>query len=218
MNCGNSFLVKLALTPTWLFGSVRSIEGKDLWEELNRRLVENKIPQTSSDLELNKFMINTQSCLFSVMGGNKFSTILANNYCSPPLIDLYARMSATQDDTPAGVRSRRTLQAALQQWGRAFAHISRNRREAVINVTDPRVDYLLKDKAVFTTGKEAREHLFTGEFLNLMLKEASQDDETLAKRYQAAAATSSEKRNPIRMVRYDNLAPRDYGDDFQPTE
>lgn len=58
----------------------------------------------------------------------------------PLLNHLYARMSATQDDTPAGVRSRRTLQAALQKWGRAFAHISRKRREAVINVTDPTVD------------------------------------------------------------------------------
>ncbi|KAK4028650.1 hypothetical protein OUZ56_021654 [Daphnia magna] len=34
---------KLALTPMGLFGSVRSTEGEGLWEELNRRLVENKI-------------------------------------------------------------------------------------------------------------------------------------------------------------------------------
>ncbi|KAK4003881.1 hypothetical protein OUZ56_005632 [Daphnia magna] len=34
---------KLALTPTGLFGSVRSTEGEELWEELNRSLVENKI-------------------------------------------------------------------------------------------------------------------------------------------------------------------------------
>ncbi|KZR97418.1 Uncharacterized protein APZ42_007730, partial [Daphnia magna] len=137
----------------------------------------------------------------------------------PPLIDLYSRVSATTDDTPAGVRLRRSLQAALQQWGRAFAHISRKRRESVVSATDPRVSYLLKDESAFTTGKEAREHLFTGEFLSLMLKEASQD-ETLAKRDQAAAAAFRGRRNPIRMVRYnqfiDNAAPRDYGDDFHP--
>ncbi|KZR97924.1 Uncharacterized protein APZ42_006941, partial [Daphnia magna] len=138
----------------------------------------------------------------------------------PPLIDLYARVVAVADDTPAGVRSRRSLQAALQQWGRAYAHISRKRREAIVNATDPRVDYLLKDETVFTRGKEAREHLFTGEFLELMLKEASQD-ETLARRDQAAAAASRGRRNPIRMAGYGNSsgssAPRVYGDDFEPT-
>ena len=81
----------------------------------------------------------------------------------PPLIDHYARVSATADDSPAGVRSRRSLQAALQQWRRAYAHISRKRREAVNSATDPRVEYLLKDETIFTSGKEAREHLFTGE-------------------------------------------------------
>ncbi|KAI9555982.1 hypothetical protein GHT06_018540 [Daphnia sinensis] len=93
-----------------------------------------------------------------------------------PLIDLYVRVVAVAHGTPAGVRSRRSLQAALQQWGRAYAHISRKRRETIVNATDPRIDYLLKDETVFTRGKEACEHLFTGEFLDLMLKEASQDE------------------------------------------
>ena len=61
----------------------------------------------------------------------------------------------------------------LTQWGTAYPHISRKRKEAVISATDPRV--LLKDEAIFTSGKEAHEHLFTGELLNLILKEASQD-------------------------------------------
>ncbi|KAK4006823.1 hypothetical protein OUZ56_011981 [Daphnia magna] len=34
---------KLALTPTGLFGRVRSTEGEELWEELNRRLAENQM-------------------------------------------------------------------------------------------------------------------------------------------------------------------------------
>ncbi len=112
-----------------------------------------------------------------------------------------------------------SMQAALQQWGRAYAHISRKSREAVISATDTRVEYLLKDEAIFTSGKEAHEHLFTGDFLNLMLKKASQD-ETLARPDQAAAAASGGRRNPIRMVVYGhstvNSASRDYGDDFQP--
>ncbi len=59
---------------------------------------------------------------------------------------------------------------------------------------------MLKDDSVFTTGKEARELLFTGNFLELMLKEANQD-ETLAKRDLAVAATTRGRRNPFRSTR-----------------
>nr|CAH0108012.1 unnamed protein product [Daphnia galeata] len=142
-----------------------------------------------------------------------------NSGSMPPREAAETELSTTSVDSPAGVYSRISLQAALQQWGRAYAHISRKRREAVISATDTRVEYLLKDEAIFTSGKEAHEHLFTGEFLNPMLKEASQD-KTLARRDQAAAATSRGRRNPIRMVVYGhftvNSASRDYGDDFQP--
>lgn len=93
-----------------------------------------------------------------------------------------------------------SLQAVLQQWGRAFAHISRKRRESVVNATDPRIDHLLKDDNVFSGNKEARELLFTGSFLELMLREANQD-ETLAKRDRAEAAAARGRRNPVRSVR-----------------
>ncbi|KAK4027998.1 hypothetical protein OUZ56_017161 [Daphnia magna] len=65
----------------------------------------------------------------------------------PPLIDLYSRVSATPDDIPAESED--------------------NQLSA---------PHLLKDESAFTTGKETREHLFTGEFLSLMLWEANQDE------------------------------------------
>jgi hypothetical protein len=58
----------------------------------------------------------------------------------------------------------------LKKWGRAYAHISRERREAIVSAMDPRVDYPLKDETVFTRGKEARENLFTSVLLNLIFK------------------------------------------------
>ncbi|XP_032798156.2 uncharacterized protein LOC116934813 [Daphnia magna] len=124
----------------------------------------------------------------------------------PPFIDAYAKLTAVADESAVTLRIRRSIQAALQQWGRAFAHISKKRRDAVVNVTDPRVEYLLKDENVFATGKEARELLFTGNFLDLMLKEASQD-ETLARRDKAIAVATRGRRNPVRSTRRDQ--PRD---------
>ena len=117
-----------------------------------------------------------------------------------PLIDLYSRLTALTNESVETIRMRRSVQAALQQWGRAFAHFSKKRRDAVVSVTDPRVDYLLKDDSTFTTGKEARELLFTGSFLELMLREANQD-ETLAKRNKAVAAATRGRRNPFRSTR-----------------
>ncbi|EFX61906.1 hypothetical protein DAPPUDRAFT_120782 [Daphnia pulex] len=120
----------------------------------------------------------------------------------PPLIDLYSRLATLEEATASSLR--RSVQAALQQWGRAFAHISKKRRESVVHFTDPRVDYLLKDDNCFATGKEARELLFTGRFLEKMLTEANQD-ETLARRDKAVAAT--DRRNPVRSTRRDQQIP-----------
>uniref|UniRef100_A0A0P6EQZ6 Reverse transcriptase/ribonuclease h/methyltransferase n=1 Tax=Daphnia magna TaxID=35525 RepID=A0A0P6EQZ6_9CRUS len=120
----------------------------------------------------------------------------------PPLIDLYARLAKMEEATTSDMR--RSVQAALQQWGRAFAHVSKKRRESVVHFTDPRVEYLLKDDSCFATGKEARELLFTGRFLEKMLTEANQD-ETLARRDKAVAAT--DRRNPVRSTRRDQLLP-----------
>jgi hypothetical protein len=116
----------------------------------------------------------------------------------PPLIDLYSLLATLEEATASSLR--RSVEAALQQWSRALAHISNFRRESVVHFTNPRVDYLLKDDNCFATGKEARELLFTGRFLEKILNEANQD-ETLARRDKAVAATN--RRNPVRSTRRD---------------
>ncbi len=120
----------------------------------------------------------------------------------PPLIDLYSCLANMEDAVLIGVC--RSVQAALKQWGCAFTHISRKRRESVVNLTDSRVDYLLKPDDYISSGKEARDHLFTGRFLEQMLIEANQD-ETLARRDKAVAA--SDRRNPVRSTRRDLAHP-----------
>ncbi|KAI9555019.1 hypothetical protein GHT06_020313 [Daphnia sinensis] len=78
----------------------------------------------------------------------------------PPLIDLYSKLSTVEEAGTSGLR--RSVQAALKQWGRAFVHVSKKRRESIVNITDPRIEYLLRDDSCFAAGKEARELLFTG--------------------------------------------------------
>ena len=97
-------------------------------------------------------------------------TQFKNKDFGPPLIDLYARLATLEEAATSSMRL--SVQAALQQWGRAFAHVSRKRRESVVHFTDPRIDYLLKDDKCFATCKEASELLFTGSFLEKMLTEA----------------------------------------------
>jgi hypothetical protein len=52
---------------------------------------------------------------------------------APPLIDLYARLNSLPDSELL----KRPVQAALQQWGRAFHHITKERRSAVIALAEP---------------------------------------------------------------------------------
>jgi hypothetical protein len=135
----------------------------------------------------------------------------------PPLIELYARLASFEGT--AAIETCHSVQAALRQWGRAFVHVTRKRRESVVKMVDPRVEYLLKEDNSFNTGNQARELLFTGQFLVRMLTEAHQD-ETLARRDQAAAAV--ERRNPVRSTRRDQHflpppRPSPYGE-RQPSE
>lgn len=99
---------------------------------------------------------------------------------APPLVDLYARLHTLPADAD-GNMARRSVQAVLQQWGRAYLHITRRRREAAISITDPEAEYLLKNEEAFAAGKEARGLLFTDKFIESMLKDAQQD-QTLARR------------------------------------
>jgi hypothetical protein len=71
---------------------------------------------------------------------------------APPLIDLYARLSLLPDSELL----KRPVQAALQQWGRAFHYITKERRKAVIALAKPGSEYLLRDPKTFDSGKEAR--------------------------------------------------------------
>ena len=92
-----------------------------------------------------------------------------------PLISTYAQLKDPNSqlsiaDVPKG------LQIALQQWGRAFAYLSKVGRDAIVRLTEPRYSYLLKEKEALPVGKEAREHLFTTKFIDIALREATQED------------------------------------------
>lgn len=94
---------------------------------------------------------------------------------APPLIDLYANLYAVAKEEPAQAAIR-TVQAALQQWGRAFYYITKRRREAALSATDPNSYYLLKRPQAFAEGGEACKALFTENFYDLMIREAKRDE------------------------------------------
>jgi hypothetical protein len=120
---------------------------------------------------------------------------------SPPLIDLYARLNSLPDSELL----KRLVQTALQQWGRAFHHITKERPSAVIAHAEPGSEYLLRDPEAFDSGKEARSFLFTDRYLQAMLADANQDN-TLAQAAKAAAAAAAARvprRSSARRVRID---------------
>ncbi|XP_045034660.1 uncharacterized protein LOC116925902 [Daphnia magna] len=91
-----------------------------------------------------------------------------------PLIDLYTRiLSLGEGETER--KAQDLVQDALRQWSRAYHHVTRQRRRSVVGLVEPSFDFLTADPDAFAPGKEARELLFTGKFLESMLKEASQD-------------------------------------------
>ena len=71
---------------------------------------------------------------------------------TPPLMDLYSRLSFLLGSDAA----KRLVQAALQQWGRAFFHITRKRRSPVIALAEPASEYLLRDPDAFEKGEGGR--------------------------------------------------------------
>ncbi|KAK4004243.1 hypothetical protein OUZ56_005985 [Daphnia magna] len=105
---------------------------------------------------------------------------------APPLIDLYSRLSSL----PGSDAAKTSVQAAIQQWGRTFFHITRKRRSAAIALAEPASEYLLRDPDTFESGKEARSFLFTEKYLQAMLTDASQDN-TLAQAARVAAAAAA---------------------------
>lgn len=76
----------------------------------------------------------------------------------------------------------RGLDAAVQQWVRGFVYVTKLRREAVLEVMDPKFRYLLTEKKALPSEKEARKKLFF-----YMLKEA-RNDETKSDKVAVAVA------------------------------
>ncbi|KAK4007691.1 hypothetical protein OUZ56_012844 [Daphnia magna] len=97
---------------------------------------------------------------------------------SPPLVDLYARLSSLPDSESL----KRPMQAALQQWGPAYFYITKERRSAVMSLAEPGAEYSLRDPDAFEGGKEACSFLFTEKYLQAMLTDASQDNIWLRQR------------------------------------
>lgn len=120
---------------------------------------------------------------------------------APPLVDLYARLSSLPDSESL----KRPVQAAIQQWGRAFFYITKERRSAVIALAEPVAEYLLRDPDAFEGGKEARFFLFTEKYLQAMLTDASQDNflAQAARVAAAAAAVRAPRRSNARRIRTD---------------
>ncbi|KZR99710.1 Uncharacterized protein APZ42_004326, partial [Daphnia magna] len=110
---------------------------------------------------------------------------------APPLVDLYAQLSSLPDSD--------------EQWGRAYFYITKERRSAVMSLTEPGAEYLLRDPDAFEGGKEARSFLFTEKYLQAMLTDASLDN-TLAQAARAAAAATAARaprRSSARRIRTD---------------
>ena len=93
---------------------------------------------------------------------------------APPLVDLYCKVCALGDGEEE-TQAEEAVQAILQQWERAFHHISQKRRRSVVSLVDPAYDFLLSAPSAYTPGREAVEFLFTESFLESMLKEGTQD-------------------------------------------
>ncbi|EFX71953.1 hypothetical protein DAPPUDRAFT_111202 [Daphnia pulex] len=82
----------------------------------------------------------------------------------PPLIDLYTRILSLGEGKTEK-KAQELVQDALRQWARAYHHITKQRRRAVIALVEPSFDFLTAEPEAFAPGKEARELLFTGKFL-----------------------------------------------------
>jgi hypothetical protein len=124
---------------------------------------------------------------------------------APPLLTLYTRIIALGEGE-AEWQVKNAAQAALQQWGRAYHHISQQRRRSVASLVDPTFEYLLSSPSNYVPGKEAVGLLFTDSFLQSMLKEATQDA-TLAgasaarEKEREGAKKASHRDQPSRVLR-----------------
>ncbi len=93
---------------------------------------------------------------------------------APPLIDLYTRVLSLDEGEKKSIATE-SLLAVLQQWARAYHHITKQRRRAVVSLIEPSFDFFSADPEAFAAEREAQKLLFTQKFLESMLREASQD-------------------------------------------
>ncbi len=95
---------------------------------------------------------------------------------------------------PVGHPLRDGIESALQQWARAFNHVSRRRRHNVLACAAPRSAHLLEASDAFCT-EEAIKKLFGQTFLDAMLKEANQELTLNQIEAAATASTSTQSRS-----------------------
>lgn len=112
------------------------------------------------------------------------------------LVDLYARVSTLEGGGDNVEAAKDSVRSALRQWASAWLHVTKQRRRAVIDLVEPSFEFLLAGQDSFAAGAEAREKLFTGKFLESMLKEATQDA-TLAQK-DAVARPAGRAGRPVR--------------------
>lgn len=66
----------------------------------------------------------------------------------PPLIDLYTRILSL-DEGKTEKKAQELVQDALRQWARAYHHITKQRRRAVIALVEPSFDFLTAEPEAF---------------------------------------------------------------------
>ncbi len=141
-----------------------------------------------------------KNVLKSVNSAEEILIAVQHKVCdiAPPLVDLYARVLTLEggDQVEAAKDS---VRSALRQWARAWLHVTKQRRRAVVDLVEPSFEFLLAGQDSFAAGAEAREKLFTEKFLESMLKEATQDA-TLAQK-DAVARPATRAGRPARQGR-----------------
>jgi hypothetical protein len=75
---------------------------------------------------------------------------------APPLIDLYARVSALEEGEIAVEAAKDSFRSALRQWARAWLYVTKERRKSVVSLVEPSFQFLLAGPEAFAVGPEAR--------------------------------------------------------------
>lgn len=104
---------------------------------------------------------------------------------APPLMNLYARLCTLPDSLAV----KRSVEAALQQWGWAYFSITEKRRDAIIALIEPESEFLLLETNAFNVLRRPALLCLQRKFFHAVLTNASRDH-TLAQAARTAAATA----------------------------